>query len=173
MIAYFEALSELSRQGFRPRRSVLLAIGHDEEVGGGTGGHTSTSISMNPCVWICIHYIFRLSWIEFGCASQQYEHSNTFVCLCDIAHVPFLGMACAGAGATAIAAHLRQQGRRLALVWDEGMVLLADGLGGLTSKPTALVGTAEKVRTTLAILAEVLTSRQQHNAATAWLDCLA
>jgi carboxypeptidase PM20D1 len=85
VVAHFEALSQLHRRGLRPKRTILLALGHDEEVGGGTG-------------------------------------------------------------ATQIAAHLQAQGRRVALVWDEGMVVLSDGLGALMRAPVALVGTAEKVR---------------------------
>lgn len=85
IVAQLEALSELHRRGFRPTRTLLLAVGHDEEVGGPTG-------------------------------------------------------------ATQIAARLAADGRRLALVWDEGMVVLSDGLGALLKSPVALIGTSEKVR---------------------------
>lgn len=85
VIGVLEALLALHTSGFRPTRSVLLAIGHDEEIGG-----------------------------------------------------PF--------GATAIAARLEAAGRRVALVWDEGMVLLSDGVGALARRPVAMIGTAEKVR---------------------------
>eukprot|EP00892_Ulva_mutabilis_P007796 jgi/Ulvmu1/5389/UM022_0184.1 len=37
LIAMLEALSQLARTGFRPTRTVLLGIGHDEEVGGSLG----------------------------------------------------------------------------------------------------------------------------------------
>ena len=84
IIAQLEALSELHRRSVRPKRTILLAIGHDEEVGGPTG-------------------------------------------------------------ATQIAARLAAEGRRVALVWDEGMVVLSDGLGALVRSPVALIGTSEKV----------------------------
>ncbi|RIL05928.1 MAG: hypothetical protein DCC71_08630 [Proteobacteria bacterium] len=37
MIAICEAVEALLREGFAPRRTLLLAFGHDEEVGGGRG----------------------------------------------------------------------------------------------------------------------------------------
>ena len=37
MLAILEAVEHLLRQGFRPKRSVYLAFGHDEEVGGSRG----------------------------------------------------------------------------------------------------------------------------------------
>jgi hypothetical protein len=48
-------------------------------------------------------------------------------------------------GAAALAQHMRQRNKKLAIVWDEGMVVLSDGLGGLIKQPVALIGTAEKV----------------------------
>lgn len=40
LIAMLEALAQLARDGFRPARTLLLGIGHDEETGGmyGAGG---------------------------------------------------------------------------------------------------------------------------------------
>jgi hypothetical protein len=37
VIAMFEALQQLHEKDFRPKRSILLGIGHDEEVGGTYG----------------------------------------------------------------------------------------------------------------------------------------
>lgn len=48
-------------------------------------------------------------------------------------------------GAGAIAALLRQRGVQLDIIVDEGGVVLRDGIRPFTTRPTALVGTAEKV----------------------------
>lgn len=46
LVAIFEAVEALLARGFRPRRSVYLAFGHDEEVGGGLGaGHIARLLS--------------------------------------------------------------------------------------------------------------------------------
>lgn len=85
VIAMLEALSVLHSTGFKPTRTIFMAIGHDEEVGGPNG-------------------------------------------------------------AAAVAEKMRVEGKRVAIVWDEGLVLLSDGLGQLTKTPVAMIGTAEKVR---------------------------
>jgi len=42
LVATFEALESLAGQGFRPRRTLLVAFGHDEEVGGEQGAGAIT-----------------------------------------------------------------------------------------------------------------------------------
>jgi Peptidase family M20/M25/M40 len=88
LIAMLEALMHLHRSGYAPRRTLMLSIGHDEEVGGPNG-------------------------------------------------------------ARAVAALLVKRSTRLAVVLDEGMSVLSDGLGALVRTPVAMVGTAEKARTWL------------------------
>jgi carboxypeptidase PM20D1 len=44
VVATLEGLDRLARQGFRPRRGVWLAFGHDEEVGGDAGAGAITSL---------------------------------------------------------------------------------------------------------------------------------
>jgi carboxypeptidase PM20D1 len=82
VLGTLEAVEALIAEGFRPVRTLHLAYGHDEEVGG-------------------------------------------------------------AAGATAIAALLKSRGVRLAMVLDEGGVIGDGLLPGLT-RPTALIGVAEK-----------------------------
>ena len=38
VVSLLEAVTELLRQDFKPRRTIHLAFGHDEEVGGPYGG---------------------------------------------------------------------------------------------------------------------------------------
>jgi carboxypeptidase PM20D1 len=82
VLGTMEAVEALTAEGFRPVRTLYLAYGHDEEVGG-------------------------------------------------------------AAGAQAIAALLQSRGVRLAMVLDEGGVIGDGLLPGLT-RPTALIGVAEK-----------------------------
>ncbi|WP_254244182.1 M20/M25/M40 family metallo-hydrolase [Hymenobacter sp. BRD128] len=82
VLGQLEAVEALLRAGLRPRRTVLLAFGHDEET---------------------------------------------------------LGLR----GATALAALLKTQHPQLELVLDEGGLVKADGVAGLT-QPVALVGVSEK-----------------------------
>jgi carboxypeptidase PM20D1 len=82
VIGQLEAVEYLLRTGYHPRRTVLLAFGHDEETTG-----------------------------------QR--------------------------GAAVIAAALRQQHPQLEMVLDEGGLIKADGVAGLT-QPVALVGVSEK-----------------------------
>lgn len=82
VIGQLEAVEALLRTGFQPRRTVLLAFGHDEETQGRRG-------------------------------------------------------------AGAIAAVLQKQHPQLELVLDEGGLIKADGVAGLT-QPVALVGVSEK-----------------------------
>ena len=82
VIGQLEAVEHLLRTGYQPRRTVLLAFGHDEETQGRRG-------------------------------------------------------------AGAIAAVLRQQHPQLEMVLDEGGLIKADGVAGLT-QPVALVGVSEK-----------------------------
>jgi carboxypeptidase PM20D1 len=82
VMGILEAVESLVLAGFRPKRTVYLAFGHDEEVGGGTG-------------------------------------------------------------AARVASELRRRGVRLEMVVDEGGVL-GDGILPGVSRPTALVGVAEK-----------------------------
>jgi carboxypeptidase PM20D1 len=88
-IALLEALESLLRarkEPWRPLRTVMVALGHDEEVGG----------------------------------------------------------AC---GAARVAERLAQQQRggfQLHALWDEGAGVMLDGVPSLVSRPTALIGTAEK-----------------------------
>jgi carboxypeptidase PM20D1 len=82
VIGQLEAVEYLLRTGYQPRRTVLLAFGHDEETQGRRG-------------------------------------------------------------AAAIAAVLRQQHPQLEMVLDEGGLIKADGVAGLT-QPVALVGVSEK-----------------------------
>jgi carboxypeptidase PM20D1 len=49
-------------------------------------------------------------------------------------------------GAGHIAALLAQRGERLDIILDEGGQILLDGFPPLTTYPTAIIGTAEKVR---------------------------
>ena len=42
VVATFEALERLDGEGFRPRRTLLVAFGHDEEVGGEQGAGAIT-----------------------------------------------------------------------------------------------------------------------------------
>ena len=44
VVATLDALDRLARQGFRPRRTVLVAFGHDEEVGGEQGAGAITRL---------------------------------------------------------------------------------------------------------------------------------
>jgi carboxypeptidase PM20D1 len=44
VVATLDALDRLARQGFRPRRTVLVAFGHDEEVGGEQGAAAITRL---------------------------------------------------------------------------------------------------------------------------------
>lgn len=44
VVATLDALDRLARQGFRPRRTVLVAFGHDEEVGGEQGAEAITRL---------------------------------------------------------------------------------------------------------------------------------
>jgi carboxypeptidase PM20D1 len=83
VVALLEAATRLIEAGYAPRRTLLLAFGSDEEVGG-----------------------------ELG--------------------------------AGAIAALLRRRGVELEVVVDEGTAVMTDGFPPLTTKPFALVGTAEK-----------------------------
>ncbi|KAK5576474.1 hypothetical protein RB653_007618 [Dictyostelium firmibasis] len=39
VMAILESVEDLLRQGFKPQRSIYLAFGHDEELGGNTGAH--------------------------------------------------------------------------------------------------------------------------------------
>ncbi|WP_254245103.1 M20/M25/M40 family metallo-hydrolase [Hymenobacter sp. BRD67] len=82
VVGQLEAVEALLRAGFRPRRTVLLAFGHDEETQGRRG-------------------------------------------------------------AAALAAVLQKQHPQLELVLDEGGLVKADGVAGLT-RPVALVGVSEK-----------------------------
>ncbi|RZK44375.1 MAG: M20/M25/M40 family metallo-hydrolase, partial [Hymenobacter sp.] len=91
VLGQLEGVEYLLRTGFRPRRTVLLAFGHDEETQG-----------------------LR--------------------------------------GAAALAALLRRQHPRLAMVFDEGGLVKADGVAGL-AQPVALVGVSEKGYLTLELAA--------------------
>jgi carboxypeptidase PM20D1 len=91
VLGQLEAVEALLRAGYQPRRTVLLAFGHDEET---------------------------------------------------------LGLR----GATALAALLHQQHPQLELVLDEGGLVKADGVAGLT-QPVALVGVSEKGYLTLELSA--------------------
>lgn len=82
VVGTLEAVEMLLKEGFQPRRTMYLAFGHDEEVGGTRG-------------------------------------------------------------ARAIAAELGRRGVRLEMVLDEGGVI-GDGLLPGVSRPTALIGVAEK-----------------------------
>jgi len=86
-----EAVEALLAAGFTPERTVYLAFGHDEEIGGPEG-------------------------------------------------------------AAAITDRLAARGVRLAWSLDEGMVIVADALAGLT-RPAALIGVAEKGSVTLRLTA--------------------
>ncbi len=44
VIGVFEAVENLLKEGYRPQRSVLLAIGHDEEVGGKRGAEAIAAL---------------------------------------------------------------------------------------------------------------------------------
>lgn len=48
-------------------------------------------------------------------------------------------------GAAALAQLMRKQNAKVSIVWDEGMVVLSDGLGNLIKQPVAMIGTSEKV----------------------------
>ena len=52
-----------------------------------------------------------------------------------------------GFGAKQIAQKIESLGLKVALVWDEGMTVLSDGVGKLLPAPVACVGVAEKVST--------------------------
>ncbi len=56
LIAIFEAVEQLVAAGFRPERSVLLAFGHDEEIGGerGAGGITQLLASRGVRLWMSL-----------------------------------------------------------------------------------------------------------------------
>lgn len=44
VISLFEAVENLLKEGYRPQRSVLLAIGHDEEIGGKRGAESIAAL---------------------------------------------------------------------------------------------------------------------------------
>ncbi len=44
MIAIFQAVEQLLKKGFSPTRTILLCFGHDEEIGGETGGKVMADI---------------------------------------------------------------------------------------------------------------------------------
>jgi carboxypeptidase PM20D1 len=56
VVATFEALELLTGQGFRPRRTLLVALGHDEEVGGeqGAGAITQRLADAGVRVWFSL-----------------------------------------------------------------------------------------------------------------------
>jgi hypothetical protein len=45
----------------------------------------------------------------------------------------------------AIAAELKRQGADIDLIWDEGTLIMSEGISQRLNTPVALVGTAEKV----------------------------
>lgn len=124
MVQLLEAASLLLRRGFQPQRTLLLAIGHDEEVGGAAGGgglggsrHTE-----------CIGALPRVMTLELaaGPGSRRPGHS-----CCVLSPVPPLCRPtdATSAGAAAIAELLRSRGVELELVLDEGGSIMMDGLG--------------------------------------------
>lgn len=82
LISIMEAVEKLLKENFKPERTIYLAFGHDEEVG--------------------------------------------------------------GRGADAIAKLLRERNIEADLVLDEGGIITKEKIPGMTSKPVALFGTAEK-----------------------------
>jgi carboxypeptidase PM20D1 len=56
VVATFEALELLAGQGFRPRRTLLVAFGHDEEVGGeqGAGAITQRLLDAGVRAWFSL-----------------------------------------------------------------------------------------------------------------------
>jgi carboxypeptidase PM20D1 len=56
LVATMEAVDRLAREGFRPRRTVWIAFGHDEEVGGhrGAGAITAALAARGPRAWFSL-----------------------------------------------------------------------------------------------------------------------
>lgn len=56
LIAMVEAAEMLAAEGFRPKRTILFAFGHDEEIGGGTGNKALSELLQSRGV--------RLHWVK-------------------------------------------------------------------------------------------------------------
>ena len=56
VVAIMEAIDRLAREGFRPRRTVWIAFGHDEEVGGeqGAGAITAALAARGARAWFSL-----------------------------------------------------------------------------------------------------------------------
>ncbi len=66
VLAILEAISKLSAEGFQPKRSIYVALGHDEEIGGADG-------NSKMAAWFRSHRI-RLHAIidEGGCVFTEF-----------------------------------------------------------------------------------------------------
>ena len=122
VLQQLEAVSLLLRQGHTPQRTLYLAFGHDEEVGGERGGCGGAA----PAAWrgeralrVAPHFEARLPGIASCPASARPGPAQACLAAC----------APCGAGAAAIAALLASRGVELELVLDEGGAVMMDGLG--------------------------------------------
>jgi carboxypeptidase PM20D1 len=112
-LALLEALQSLLADGaggagekrapWRPRRTVLVALGHDEEVGGACGAQR-----------VAAHLRTTL---EGDAPSSSASSSSR---------------------------HRHHRRPLIHTLWDEGPGVMLDGVPPLVSRPTALIGTAEK-----------------------------
>jgi carboxypeptidase PM20D1 len=62
VVATLEAVDRLAREGFRPRRTVWIALGHDEEVGGeaGAGAITARLAATGRRAWLSLDEGFAI-----------------------------------------------------------------------------------------------------------------
>ena len=84
VMAILEALSLLSAEGFKPKRSIYVALGHDEEIGGADG-------NLKIAEWFRSHRI-RLHTIidEGGCVFTEFPGLGSPAALVGVAEKGFL-----------------------------------------------------------------------------------
>ena len=112
--------------------------------------------SVPSCMWFIVHQWPRASfWHKShhsqGCVRRFQPERTLYLAF---GHDEEVG---GGHGARAVADVLRKRGVQLAFVLDEGGPLLVDGLQPfMRDKAVALVGTAEKARSALALTGNLL-----------------
>lgn len=84
VMAILEAISLLSTQGFQPKRTIYVALGHDEEIGGADG-------NLKIAAWFRSHRI-RLHTIidEGGCVFTEFPGLGSPAALVGVAEKGFL-----------------------------------------------------------------------------------
>ncbi len=84
VMAILEAISKLSAEGFRPKRTIFVALGHDEEIGGADG-------NSKMAAWFRSHRI-RLHTIidEGGCVFTEFPGLGSPAALVGVAEKGFL-----------------------------------------------------------------------------------